>query len=72
MWRWSHARHHTDTIIVTRDPEIQVMHPVDLLKILGDFFETVASLLSQGRIGHGSKLMQELEGCPAAVSESIA
>ena len=21
-WRWSHARHHTDTIIVGRDPEI--------------------------------------------------
>ncbi len=37
LWRWSHARHHTDTIIVMRDPEIQVMRPVDLLKILGDF-----------------------------------
>ena len=22
VWRWSHARHHTDTIIVGRDPEI--------------------------------------------------
>ena len=21
-WRWSHARHHTDTIIVGRDPEV--------------------------------------------------
>ncbi len=26
-WRWSHARHHTDTIIVGRDPEITVMRP---------------------------------------------
>ncbi len=38
LWRWSHARHHTDTIIVMQDPEIQVMRPVDLLKILMDFF----------------------------------
>jgi MocE subfamily Rieske [2Fe-2S] domain protein len=38
LWRWSHARHHTDTIIVMRDPEIQVQRPADLLKIAGDFF----------------------------------
>jgi fatty acid desaturase len=30
-WRWSHTRHHTDTIIVGRDPEIQVPRPADLL-----------------------------------------
>ncbi len=33
-WRWSHARHHTDTYIVGRDPEIAVMRPPDFLKIL--------------------------------------
>lgn len=38
LWRWSHARHHTDTIIVGRDPEIQVKRPADLLRILSDFF----------------------------------
>lgn len=26
-WRWSHARHHADTIIVGRDPEIALMRP---------------------------------------------
>jgi len=31
-WRWSHARHHTDTIIVGRDAEIAIMRPPDLLK----------------------------------------
>jgi len=31
-WRWSHARHHTDTIIVGRDPEISVMRPVDFAR----------------------------------------
>ena len=29
-WRWSHARHHSDTIIVGRDPEIAVPRPPDL------------------------------------------
>ena len=33
-WRWSHARHHTDTIIVGRDPEIiTVMRPPDLIRV---------------------------------------
>jgi fatty acid desaturase len=34
IWRWSHARHHTDTIIVGRDPEIAVMRPPDLFLLL--------------------------------------
>jgi MocE subfamily Rieske [2Fe-2S] domain protein len=38
LWRWSHARHHTHTYLVGLDPEIQVMRPADLLKILMDFF----------------------------------
>ena len=33
-WRWSHARHHTDTIIVGRDPEIACMRPPGLFKLL--------------------------------------
>ena len=28
-WRWSHTRHHSDTIIVGRDPEIAVPRPPD-------------------------------------------
>ncbi len=30
VWRWSHTRHHSDTIIVGRDPEIQVPRPPDM------------------------------------------
>lgn len=30
-WRWSHYRHHSDTLIVGRDPEIAFMHPANLL-----------------------------------------
>ena len=37
-WRWSHARHHTDTIIVGRDPEIAIMRPPDLAKMLLNVF----------------------------------
>lgn len=34
LWHWSHARHHTDTIIVGRDPEIITMRPPNLFKVL--------------------------------------
>ncbi len=37
-WRWSHARHHTDTIIVGRDPEIVAMRPPALFRIVMNFF----------------------------------
>ncbi len=37
-WRWSHTRHHTDTIVVGRDPEIAVMRPPDLAKLILNFF----------------------------------
>jgi fatty acid desaturase len=29
VWRWSHARHHTDTLVVGRDPEIAAPRPTD-------------------------------------------
>jgi fatty acid desaturase len=37
VWRWSHARHHTDTIIVGRDPEIVAQRPPALGHIAADF-----------------------------------
>ena len=37
-WRWSHTRHHSDTIIVGRDPEIAVPRPPDVLGLLLGFF----------------------------------
>lgn len=37
-WRWSHARHHTDTVIVGRDPEIAIMRPPELLRLFLNFF----------------------------------
>ena len=38
IWRWSHTRHHTDTIIVGRDPEIAARRPPDLVGILLNLF----------------------------------
>ena len=38
VWRWSHTRHHTDTVIVGRDPEIAAPRPVNLAAILLNFF----------------------------------
>jgi fatty acid desaturase len=38
VWRWSHTRHHSDTIIVGRDPEIAVPRPPDIPAIIRNFF----------------------------------
>lgn len=38
VWRWSHTRHHSDTIIVGRDPEIAVPRPPDIRNIIMSFF----------------------------------
>jgi len=51
-WRWSHARHHTDTIIVGRDAEIAVMRPPDLVRLVLNFVGIIDvwySLIALGR-----------------------
>ncbi len=40
-WRWSHTRHHSDTLVVGRDPEIVVMRPANLFSL---FFLNVFDL----------------------------
>ena len=37
LWRWSHARHHLETMMVGRDPEITVPRPANLPAIASDF-----------------------------------
>ena len=37
-WRWSHNRHHADTIIVGRDPEIAYQRPIRIRRIVADMF----------------------------------
>jgi fatty acid desaturase len=41
VWRWQHTRHHTDTLIVGRDPEIAAMRPARLAKIIANLFGLV-------------------------------
>jgi len=41
VWRWSHTRHHTDTIIVGRDPEIITPRPPEIAKVLLNFLGIV-------------------------------
>ena len=41
LWRWSHVRHHTDTIVVGRDPEIMFPRPSSLRTVLGVYLPVV-------------------------------
>ena len=46
IWRWSHTRHHTDTIIVGRDPEIAAMRPPDILGILANVIALKSTIIA--------------------------
>ena len=53
IWRWSHTRHHSDTVIVGRDPEIQVSRPPDLFShVLSIFAIGAYRSYFPGLIGH--------------------
>jgi fatty acid desaturase len=53
-WRWSHARHHTDTIIVGRDVEIALMRPPALAKWILNFVGVVDGYLSLKILGRNA------------------
>jgi len=56
VWRWSHARHHTDTIVVGRDPEIAVMRPPKLARALLNFVGVIdvwAATVDMARLSAG-------------------
>jgi fatty acid desaturase len=67
FWRWSHARHHTDTIIVGRDREIAAMRPPDVAKLvinvigLRDAWDTAISV---GRHAAGRLTAEEKDFIP--------
>ena len=50
VWRASHVRHHTDTIIVGRDPEIVAMRPPDLWRIVLNLFGIIDVYQAVGRM----------------------
>ena len=49
-WRWSHTRHHTDTIIVGRDPEINAKRPPEIMNILLNVFNLSFGVREVGRV----------------------
>ena len=68
-WRWSHARHHTDTIIVGRDPEIAFMHPTSIVGNLLHFvgiLDAWASLKILFRNAAGNLNADERDYIPAS------
>ena len=61
-WRWSHARHHSDTIIVGRDPEIAVPRPAKILSLIKAFFALESAPRELKRMCiHASGRMTEAE-----------
>jgi fatty acid desaturase len=49
-WRWSHTRHHTDTLVVGRDPEIAAPVPTDLLTMALNCFALKSGPVEFGRV----------------------
>lgn len=48
-WRWSHTRHHTDTMVVGSDPEIAAPRPPSILNMLLDAFGLRSAPLEMAR-----------------------
>lgn len=61
IWRWSHTRHHTNTIIVGLDPEIVATRPPKLFQIALYFLgiTTVPKVLRKLVIHSGGRLTDE-------------
>lgn len=73
-WRWSHTRHHTDTIIVGRDPEIAVMRPVELLRVLLNFvgiLDVIAAMKTMVRNALGIIAAEEKTFVPESEQPKI-
>ena len=66
-WRWSHARHHTDTVIVGRDREIAAMRPPNLRALILNIFALDEAGHTWGRVmrhAMGSVTAEEAEFIP--------
>ena len=50
IWRWSHTRHHTDTVIVGRDPEIITPRPPDFPTLLLNIFSLKNAVIFAGKL----------------------
>jgi fatty acid desaturase len=67
FWRWSHARHHTDTIIVGRDREIAAMRPPDVARLIVNIVglrDAGDTAISVGRHALGRVTAEEADFIP--------
>ncbi len=67
FWRWSHARHHTDTIIVGRDREIAAMRPPDVARLVANLVglrDAWDTAISVGRHAAGRVTAEEATFIP--------
>ena len=73
-WRWSHTRHHTDTLILGRDPEIAVMRPARLARLLVNFVGLVdvpLAFASMFRHAAGRLTADEADYVPASERHKV-
>lgn len=74
IWRWSHSRHHTDTIIVGRDPEIAAMRPPDLIRLALNVFGLIdfpIALLAMLRYSAGYLNDEEKDYVPSSETAKV-
>ena len=80
VWRWSHARHHTDTLVVGRDPEIAAPVPTNWLRLaaglvgLPQVGSEIVKLLrnAAGRLGEEEQTFIPESEWPKVVREARA
>ncbi|WP_425096052.1 fatty acid desaturase family protein [Burkholderia ambifaria] len=79
VWRWSHARHHTDTLVVGRDPEIAAPKPTDwfglalnviALKHVASELRKMVVLAFAGRLDDAERTYVPESEWPKAVREA--
>ncbi len=74
-WRWSHTRHHTDTIVVGRDPEIIVLRPAKtlplVLNLLG-LYDVPQSIATMLRLAFGGMNAAEKDYVPESEWPKVA
>lgn len=80
VWRWSHARHHTDTLVVGRDAEIAAPVPTRWPMLIGNLF-ALAHLRAEfpglldnalGRVGEEERTYIPASEWPKVVREARA
>jgi fatty acid desaturase len=75
IWRWSHTRHHTDTIIIGRDPEIITPRPPNVPKMIGAFVgipDVPKALVEMVRYARGKLTADERDFVPEAEQPRVA